>query len=384
MTRLMPLSDVDAVTEQDLCELASAGEPCVSVFLPTARHGSETLAGPRRLKNLLRGVVPQLDALGMTSEVVDEVLDPLRRLVEDAHFWQHQADGLALFASLGMNRTFRVPLALDESAAVGARFRLVPLWPLVAGDETFIILSLSQNDVRVFEATRQTISEIPPGPVPTSMALALAHEDTERQLQPRSIGALGTQFHGHGHGAGDEIEKAALERYFRAVDTALVALLGSTRHAVVLACVDYYVPIYRRVTRLANLVDGIVSGNPEHRSPDELLSAANRIMEPVRAAGRATTAERFANLVGTGRTITDGPEIVTAAHEGRVDTLLVRAERPVPDDPPLPTVTDALIDLAVADVLATGGAIDVVEQVLTADTPVAAILRYEPQKERHG
>jgi hypothetical protein len=374
MTSTTPLSDVDAVTDDDLRQLASADGPCVSIFLPTARHGVETLAGPRRLRNLLSGVEPQLADLGMTDAAIDELLQPFRDLVDDEQFWQHQAHGLALFASRELHQTFRVPADLVERASVGSRFRLFPLWSLVAGDDTFHILALSQNEVHLFDASRQTIHEIPLGRVPTSMAQALSHEDPERQLQARSLGAAGAQF--HGHGAGGEIDKATLERYFRAVDTELVARLGSTRKTIVLACVDYYLPIYQRVTKLANLADGIVPGNPEHRSPDELLRAANQVLEPIRAARRATIAERFAALVGTGRTTTGAAEIVTAAHEGRVDTLLLRADPPNPDDPLLPSVTDALIDLAVTDVLATGGAIDMVEQILPASTPVAAILRY--------
>lgn len=373
MTGSRSLGHVDVVRSEDLQEFATQDGPCVSMFLPTARHGPGTLQGPVRLKNLLRQVDPDLEASGMDRVTIDEVLEPLLALVDDAPFWQHQSDGLALYASTALIRHFRVPLAFAESAVVGPRFRLLPLWRLVTGDDTFFIVSLSQNEVRVFEATRQTIDEVAPGPVPESLADALAHEDPERQLQSHSVGGSGVQF--HGHGAGAETDKATLERYFRAIDKGLNALLGSPRQPVVLACVDYYLPIFQSVTKLANLADAAIAGNPEHRAPDELLAASRAIIDPLQTAHRAATAERFAVLAGTGDTLTDVADIVAAAHEGRVESLLVRADDLDPDKRS-PALTDELIDLAVADVLAKGGTIEATDHTLPGDTPIGAILRY--------
>jgi len=182
------LGHIDVVTSEDLQVLATHDGPCVSLFLPTARHGPDTLEGPVRLRNLLRQAETDLEGTGVGRATVDEILEPIRALVDDAPFWQHQSDGLALYASTALSRHFRVPLAFAESAVAGSRFRVLPLWRLAAGDDTFFVVSLSQNEVRVFEATRQTIDEVAPDPIPASLADALAHEDPERQLQSHSVG----------------------------------------------------------------------------------------------------------------------------------------------------------------------------------------------------
>ena len=373
MSDPMSLGAVDVVTREDVQALASHHGASLSIFLPTARGGAETLEGPTRLKNLVRQVGPDLADADVDANEADQLLEPVRALIDDAEFWQHQADGLAIYASSDVQRHFRVPLDFSSTAVVGSRFRLWPLWPLVAGEDTFFIVSLAQNDVRVFEATGQTISELPTGPVPNSMDDALSHEDPERQLQSRSVGGADVQF--HGHGAGAEVDKATLERFFRAVDTGLNTLLGSTRQPVVLACVDYYLPIYRSVTKLANLAESVVSGNPEHRRPDELHAAARSIVQPMQAASRAAADERFAARAGSGGTLTSLPEIVEAAGEGRVQTLLVRST-PSDTDGGAHTEMNALVDRAVADVLSTGGEIDTTTHVIPTDGPVAAILRY--------
>jgi hypothetical protein len=371
MTSSKSLRHTDVVTTEDLQELAAHDGPCVSVFLPTARHGPDTLEGPVRLKNLLRHAATDLEESGVDQATANTILEPLRALVDDAPFWQHQSDGLALYASTALSRYFRVPLAFAESAVTGFRFRLVPLWRLAAGDDTFFIVSLSQNEVRVFEATRQTIEEVALGPIPGSLADALAHEDPERQLQSHSVGGTDVQFHGQDA----ENDKETLERYFRAIDEGLNTVLGSNRQPVVLACVGYYLPIFQSITRLANLAETVIEGNPEHRTPAELLAAARAIIDPIQAARRTANADRFASLVGTGRTLTNLADIVTAAHEGRVEVLLIRTENPEPATQG-PAVTNKLIDLAVADVLAKGGKIESLDHTLPADTPIATILRY--------
>ena len=47
-----------AITREEIRDLLSleAGRPCVSIYMPTYRSGSETQQNPIRLKNLLRSI----------------------------------------------------------------------------------------------------------------------------------------------------------------------------------------------------------------------------------------------------------------------------------------------------------------------------------------
>ena len=275
MSAANAIGEIDPLSVADIIALGSADGPCVSIFIPTHRHGPETLQAPIRLNNLISAAARDLRSNDVPKAVIDDLLAPPRRLLDDAAFWQHQSDGLAAFCAPSRFRSYRVPLPLAEEVTVAASFRVRPVLPLL-GDEAFFVLSLSQNAVRLFHATRHTIGALEPDLVPGSMAEALAHEDPERQLQYRSVGGQ-AQF--HGHGAGAEINKAALERYLRAVDRAAIERLGDSRQPLVLACVGYYLSVYQSVTRYPNLVDRAVEGNPEHRSSTELHAAAWGIIE---------------------------------------------------------------------------------------------------------
>jgi hypothetical protein len=365
--------ELDPVRHDDLRQLATTTDAtCVTVQLPTARHGAETRQGPLRLRNLLteaRSTLadehPDVDATAL--------LAPLDALVDDHDFWQHQADGLALFAWPGGDRRFRVPLALAEAVHVGAAFCLRPLLPLVSVGGQFHLLALSQNQVRVFEGTGAGLVELDPGPIPTSIEEALAHEDPERQLQVRSgSGAAGAgQF--HGHGGGGEVDKATVERFLRAVDHGLNELVGASPLPLVLAGVGYYGPIYRSVTTRRTLVDEMVEGNPEHVLPADLHARAWPIVAPTLAADLDQRRERLGAALGTGLGVTDPTEAADRAAEGRIDTLLVADDLGTDADP----ATVAAVDRAVAGALGTSA------EVLSAprdDLPggglLAALLRY--------
>jgi hypothetical protein len=358
------LATVDLVTVDDVAALGSVAGPCVSVYMPTHRHGPETLQGPVRLRNLVDEAARELNDTDLSAEEADDLLAPMRSLIDDADFWQHQNDGLALFAARSGFSRFRLPLELVERVVVGSTFHVVPLVPLLSGGGRFFVLAVSQNAVRLFDASRHRIGELDPRPIPASMEEALAHEDPERQLQFRSGGGGTAEF--HGHGVGDEVDKATLERYLQAVAHGVRERLGSADQPLVLASVAYYLPILRSVSSYPSIVDTAVEGNPEHRSAEELHAAAWPLVEDHFRAEIESDLERYGHATGTGMTATAADEVAAAAHEGRVDTLFVVDAAPA----------ELLIDRAVLDTLARGGRVIGVDQPLDAGSPVAALLRF--------
>ena len=125
---------VDVVHPDDIAHLAAHRGPALSVFIPTARHGPETLQGPTRLRNLVRSVTSDAEA-AFGADTTSQLLAPVLALADDSAVWQHQADGLAVFATPTEHRQFRLPIPFAEDAAIGERFRLRPMVGYLAGNE---------------------------------------------------------------------------------------------------------------------------------------------------------------------------------------------------------------------------------------------------------
>lgn len=330
---------MERVGRDDIAELSAHREgPHVSIFLPTVRAGQETQQNPIRLKNLLRDAAGRLQERGLEKAEAEELLAPARELVDDYDFWQHQADGLAVFVAPGFLRTYRLPLRFHELAAVEDRFHLKSLFPLFSDDGRFYILALSQNDVRLLEGSRYEVREVPLQDVPKSLADALGHDLTEVHLQfhtgsranPRGSQPRGQQQGAtrapiyHGQGAGEEDAKDEIRKFFGQLDHGLRELLdGGGKVPLVLAGVEYLLPIYREQTSYPNTLPEGVHGNPDGLKPGELHARAWELVEERFGADRRAAAERYGDLSGTGRATDDLDTVVPAALDGRVDTLFV-------------------------------------------------------------
>jgi hypothetical protein len=382
MSPITSLSAIDPLTREDLHELAQVGDGTrASVYMTTHTSGPETLQGPVQLRNLL----DRAAELGAD----DELLAPMRELLDDGDFWQHQSEGLALFAAPGFFRRYRLPVEVSEQVDVSNSFRVRPLVPLISDNDTFRIIALSQHAVRLFEADRYRIEELDLDGVPTSVDEALAYDDDF----PRMHRAAGGGHSFHGHGGEEEGDKAEIERFFRAVDHALHEKYGVTGTPLVLASVAHHQPVFASVsTAHTHVLDEVVEGNPERTSPQDLHAAAWEIANRFLANdGRRAAWQRFQDASGTGLTATDLSTVVLSAAVGRVDTVFVAPGPPILGtyDVDTSTVrvagTDApgeahrvdLVDEAVLQTLAHGGSFMSVD---TTDLPdgsdVGALLRY--------
>ena len=368
--------------------------PCVSIFMPTLRAG-DTQQNPIRFKNLLRHAEAGLEDFGLRNGRAVELLAPARRLVDDRAFWEHQEEGLALFRSPQMFKTYRLPLPLRELSVVEDRFHVKPLLPLLHGDGHFYILALSLKSIRLVLASRYTAHEVDLGDIPQSFQEAMGRL-TRRFSQFGATTSAKTVSRSPifpGHGFGEDDLKAEILKYFQIVDDGLAHLdVHIDRNApFVLAGVEYLLPRYREASRLPHVLKEGLTGNPDGLAAEELRDKAWEIVEPWFLEDRQRAAERFLDLRGTGRTSIRLEEILPAALDGRVDTLFTargvrvwgtlgadtRQASFQDDQEAQQNGSEDLIDRAAVETFLRGGTIFAVEQ---QDVPegyaVAAIFRY--------
>jgi hypothetical protein len=260
----------------------------------------------------------------------------------------------------------------------------------------FYILALSQNEVRLLQATRHSVQEVELPGVPKSMAEALRVDEHEAQLQfhtsTRSPGGQGGDrpgvYFGTG-GTGDE-RNTDLQRFFHLVDEGVRAKLGPSAAPMLLAGVEYLHPLYRAANEYPHLLEDGLTGNPEGVRPEELHAEAWEVVRPLITAGRAAAAEQFRRLNGAGDKLasTNLDEIVPAAFFSRVESLFVtptgqawgrfdpeastvtRHDRPEADD-------DDLYDLAAVQTYLNGGNVyAVTPDKMPSEDTVAAVFRY--------
>jgi hypothetical protein len=383
------------LSKNDLRTLLEHRAPSsVSIYMPTHPIGDEVQQDPIRLRNLLDAAERQLIEGGARSPDAHKLLAPAQELTGPAEFWRQGGRGLALYLAPGEFHAYRLPLEFEALAVVTERFHIKPLLPLFTGDGRFLVLALSQNQVRLLEGTRYNVGEIDLPDVPKNLEAALERKGIEakgRELQFHTPTAPGwgrraAVF----HQAGTADEKDWLREYFRQIDAGLREMARDEPAPLVLAGVDYLLPIYREVSDYPTLVPEGITGNPETTRADELRARGWEVMRPRFAAAREQAAEEYRRLAGAGskKASDDLEEIVSAAYHGRVQTLFVALEvqqwgdfdadrnEVTLHDKQAPGDQD-LLDFAAVHTYLNGGTVYAVRREAAPDgAPVSAVFRY--------
>ncbi|MBK5957839.1 hypothetical protein CCR97_06405 [Rhodoplanes elegans] len=370
---------VDLPTKSELETLVAArSEACVSIYLPTHPVTQHMDVDRLEFRSLAERAVAQVrdrDAAGDRRRAA-ALEDLFRALADDPVFWRYQATSLAVLATPDTLRTYRLPSRLRKISAVSDRFHLRPMLRAVSFPGVVLVLAFAQNSVRLVEVS-------PDGP-----AREIAVPDLPAAIDDLARTA-GDDPDAPARAAGGEARKTLITKYARAVDRAVQTVVAGRTVPLILACVDYLVPIYRSVASSPSLLDEVIVGNPEHLSAQELAQRARDVLRGQDARYVADIRERFGRWHATGRASADLSHVARAATVGAVETLLFDIDGATwghvdpdtgairVDGTPSASSYD-IVDETIGRTILTGGTVLGVRRPDLPDgnSPVAALLRF--------
>ena len=316
------------ISKDDLRQLMQAEDKCcISIFMPTHPDTAQMEQDQIRFKNMIREAEKRIHDMEVPAKSKTHMLAKGRRLLQEISFWRYAADGLAVFWSSERFQPYRLPLKFEELLVAANRFHIKPLLPLFTSDGRFYVLALSQNEVRMLQCTRFSVMAVDLPELSGGLQEVLKYDDTGKAFQFHTGTAGGgggrrsAMFHGHGVGVDDAKEE--IGQYFRQVDAVTRKILQNESAPLVLAGVDYLLPLYRSVSGYSNLVDGSIQGNPDGLSAQTLQAKAWEIVQPYFTKSQEDACARLQQYAGTGLASGDLREIVPAAVQGRVEVLFV-------------------------------------------------------------
>lgn len=365
----------------------------VSLIMPVQQEPDKRDENHIRLKNLIDEAEGQLAKRDFRKPDIEQLLAPAVDMVKGGRFLETGAPGLALYLTEGYSRAYQLPESPFEAASVGPIFQAKPLIHYRNGRH-FFILVLSQQHVRLLRASPYETERLDLQHLPGSLDEALRWDDPEKQLQWHS--RTGTDddgraamFHGHGVAA-KETEKEELLRYFQLLNRGVERILAQETAPMILAGVDYLLPIYRQASSYNFLLDDVVHGNQEHLADREILRQAWPLAEVYFRADQQDDMKRYQQLAGSGSELasSDPEVVVAAAHHGRVDTLFAALDAElagsfdeersevIVGQVPGPATTD-LLNLASIYSVLNDGQVHLLSRSNLPDWPLlAAIFRY--------
>lgn len=363
--------------------------PCLSLYQPTHRTFPDNQQDPIRFRALMDELEKSLRKEYSTRDV-RPLMEPFERIAGDADFWKMRTrDGLAVLAAPGLFRVYRFQRAVPELAVVADSFHIKPLVRLFQSADSYYVLAVDRQKIKLFEGNRDQMDEVDLTPdVPRTSDDVLGEEENQRDMASWTpAGAAGSIVYGQGFES--DIVDAAAERFFRAVDGAILEQYSRpSGRPLLLAALPQNQSLFRQVSRNPFLLDDGIDSDPNAFSLPELRDRAWRVFGPHYLTRLEGLIESFnvrrAHELGDA----DLSRVARSAIAGRVDTLLIDADRHVPgrldatsgrisyDDLADPAVDDLLDDLGEI-VLAHGGQVVIVPtDRMPTDTGIAALYRF--------
>jgi hypothetical protein len=383
------------ISMEDLRGLIAPVEgPCLSLYLPTPRSYPDNQQGPIHYRNLVDRAEESLKRHYPGAQVRG-LLKPFRGLADDGPFWTHRLDGLAVLGSPGSFHVFDLPRRVPERVVAADSFHVKPLLRIAQSADRFQVLGLQRDRLRLFEGNRDGLYPLDVPGVPATVTEALGESFTVQRKEDvpggKSAGESRPAPRGEnvppGHPAKGDDAKLDAERYFRAVDQAVLdKVTRRSNLPLVLAALPEHQAMFRRLSNNPLLVAEPINHNPATMSEQDLCRAAWACVLPGYLARLQRMSDDFGTAQARGLATADLAEAFRAAGAGRVGILLIESERTLPGrrDPATNAITlaedppadDLLDDLAEAVLRIKGDVVVVPAERMPTDTGLAAIYRY--------
>lgn len=364
--------------------------PLISLYQPTHRSFPENKQDPIVFKNLLRDIEGCLEQQSADADIIASIMKPFYELKDDRGFWNHTSDGIAVFASINNCIVYNLHAPVEKRAVVSNSYHIQPIIKAFQSTENYLLLGLSRESFTLYQGNRYGFEEIVlNNDKPIIMKEVLGDQLSDPYLSHGSYAGAGgpSMYHGHGD-AKEEIDKDT-EKYFRYVDSFVIENYSkASKLPLVLVSLAEHQSVFRRISKNPYLLEEGISKSIDALDLDEILNKARTIIQAINMEKTHNLAKSYAKAEAESLGSSDIEQVVKAAYEGLVKTILVEEDKTVPGkidfktgkiktgDINSPDYDDIIDDLAEL-VLSNGGTVFILtKNMMPSTTGVAAIYRY--------
>lgn len=367
---------------------------CISLFFATHRAGVEVNEhfDPIQFKNALQDVTNRLKEKGLDQGYIEHLLKPGYDMIRDDSFWVKLTPGLAVFIANGYFKYIKMPLSPVEETIIENSFYVAPLVPVMTSKEQFYLLVISKKQAKLFRADKFGMEYVPVENLPKGIE-DVQSDDKDDETTFRTGGRGGRGGTGganfHGIGGGNPDDKTNIATYLEAVDDVIWKnVLSKETSPLLLAGVEYLIPIYKSVSDYNHIWEDALTGSHEHEDTATLYRQAIEKMKPYFQQRVNNALADYGNKSATALTSSIAADVIPAAYYGKVSHLFVCKGEHIwgKFDENLNELLmhdnqdaggEDLLDNAVEKTILMGGEVFILDkEQMPADSQLAAIMRY--------
>lgn len=289
--------------KEKLEKLASErSNPCVTISMNTHRTNPDNQKDVIELQKLLKEAHDHVvNEFGQYE--VNNLLEKIDHLEEEIDV-DYNLDSIHIFLSDSTTEIVKSSWpTLKNTVSVAENFVIKPLIKDFNRMEEYLILVLSQTDVRLLHAINDGISG------------EIKNDDFTFAKNPYFLADLDKS------SDGKQIDNLVRE-FFNQIDKALVKIHYKTDMNVVVICTENNWSRLKQVADKPSIYLGNVSMNYNDTGNHSLAAEAWKIVVAIQEEGRAKAIQEMKEAAGHGKMITELSHILYAVKEGRGDLLI--------------------------------------------------------------
>ncbi|REC79667.1 hypothetical protein DRF60_04460 [Chryseobacterium elymi] len=281
-------------------------KPCVTISLNTHRTHPENQQDEIVLKNLLKEAENRvIDEFG--KRLASEVLEKIGEISEKINH-HHNLESLHIFLSNDTEEIVKSTWKTRENTVeIDEKFAVRPLIKALGRSEEYLILLLSQNGTKLFEALNDSITK------------EIREEGFPFPKNPFYIANADLR------SDGKQVDNQ-IKEYFNRVDKSVVEIHKKTGlNVIVITTEDNYSKLLE-VADLPNIYIGHDNKDYSEAEEHHIVEQAYEIIKAQQKKVRASAIEEIKEAVPLGKVLTDLQEIYQAAIDGRAELFVVHQD----------------------------------------------------------
>ncbi|MGV8963235.1 MAG: hypothetical protein ACOH2V_07630 [Candidatus Saccharimonadaceae bacterium] len=285
---------------------AEKSNPCVSISLNTHRSRPQNAQDKILLKNLLKEAEERVTK-EYDKKKVEKLLKKLSTIKDEIDI-SSNLDSLHIFLSNDTQEIVKSPwVASHNRVNISSQFAIRPLIKAYNRSEPYLIMVLSQNEVRLYEAVNDTIiEEIKSDDFPFT-------DNVPNTLYPEKLGDA-------------KYVDDLVRSFFNKIDKAFVKVHKDTDLKCVVVTTENNYSMLMQVADKPEAYHGYVSVNYNKETPHQVAKETWKMIEGLQSKRRTKDIAEVKEAISQGNVITDLQEIYRAAMDGRGKLLVVHQD----------------------------------------------------------
>lgn len=364
----------------------------ISIYMPTHRESEDWRQDRIRFKNLITEVGNSLSE-DMNKGDIEKLLKPLYDTLDYPYFWNEVADGLAVLLNEKQAIYYLLNRRVEEYAEVSNQFYLKPLIRNFQSYDKYHVLGISKDEFKLYEGSRYSFEEVKLDEDIITNKKDLLEED--RKGRVINFGSYKGAYDGgrvqsmHGHNTRQEGLERDTIKFFRYVDYVINENYSlKDRIPLILMGLSENQGQFRNISKNKNLLNKGIDRSINSIDIKELHEVVWEVIEPIYLKKTEDLLDEYRSARSDLIASRDPLEIAYGCEMGRVDTLIVEADRVIAQvydgeagklvdgDLKKSDVGDLINQLAIMTFAQGGDVIVLPKERFPEDSGCAAIFRY--------